>query len=100
MVTGDFVGVDKPVPESIDLKKNFVGEYKTKEGKRVVVIDNMFSKEDLDKLRVVILKYGQYYYDDSEAGDDSDNVQWIAGFSIDKYIQSRLWNITHRVSII
>jgi len=98
-ITSDFVGANKPAPRTIDFDSKLVAKYETKEGKKIFVFDDLFDKKDLDQLRVVILKYGLYYYDDSEV-EDSDNVQWIAGFSIDSYIQSRLWNITHKVLLL
>lgn len=97
-VTGDFVGANKPAPASIDIDGKQVSKYQTKDGKKIFVFDDLFDKSDLDQLRAVILKYGLYYYDDSEV-DDSDNVQWIAGFSVDSYIKSRLWTITRKVNI-
>lgn len=93
-----FVGSDKPAPANIDVAQHFVSERKSTQGKRILVFDDLFDKEDLDKLRVFIFKHGTYYYDDSDEGDnDSDNVQWIAGFEINHYIQSRLWNIMQQV---
>lgn len=89
-----FIGSNKPVPNDIDIEKNFVSSSKSLEGKEIHVFDDLFEKEDLDRLRAFIFKHGTYYYDDSDEGDDdSDNVQWIAGFEIDAYIKSRLWNI-------
>lgn len=94
-----FIGSDKPVPNDIDIEKNFVSSSKSLEGKEIHVFDDLFEKEDLDRLRAFIFKHGTYYYDDSDEGDDdSDNVQWIAGFEIDAYIKSRLWNIMQQVS--
>ncbi|XP_067048677.1 uncharacterized protein [Acropora muricata] len=89
-----FVGSDKPAPVGIDVGKHKVSEHLSMQGKRILVFDDLFDKEDLDKLRVFIFKHGTYYYDDSDEGDsDSDNVQWIAGFEINDYIKSRLWNV-------
>ena len=94
-----FIGSDKPVPNDIDIEKNFVSSSKSLEGKEIHVFDDLFEKEDLDRLRAFIFKHGTYYYDDSDEGDDdSDNVQWIAGFEIDAYIKSRLWNVMQQVS--
>ena len=94
-----FIGSDKPAPDNIDVAQHFVSEHKSTQGKRILVFDDLFDKEDLDKLRAFIFKHGTYYYDDSDEGDnDSDNVQWIAGFEINDYIQSRLWNIMQQVS--
>lgn len=93
-----FIGSDKPAPANINVTQHFVSEHKSTQGKRILVFDDLFNKEDLDKLRAFIFKHGTYYYDDSDEGDnDSDNVQWIAGFEINDYIQSRLWNIMQQV---
>ena len=93
-----FVGSDKPAPADINVAQHFVSEHESTQGKRIVVFDDLFYKEDLDKLRAFIFKHGTYYYDDSDEGDnDSDNVQWIAGFEINDYIRSRLWNIMQQV---
>ncbi len=62
------------------------------------MFDGLFTRDVLDHLRSVILNHGVYYYDDSY-DEDSDNVQWIAGFDVDKYVQSRMWRITGDVSM-
>ena len=94
-----FVGSDKPSPGKLDIRSYKVAEHQSLQGKKILVFDGLFEKEDLDKLRSVVLKYGTYYYDDSE-DEDSDNVQWIAGFTVDSYIRSRMWNITHQVLFV
>ena len=96
-----FVGSDEPAPVGIDVGKHKVSEHLSMQGKRILVFDDLFDKEDLDKLRVFIFKHGTYYYDDSDEGDsDSDNVQWIAGFEINDYIKSRLWNVMQQVGFL
>ena len=96
-----FIGSDKPAPVNIDVAKHFVSAHKSLEGKEIHVFDDLFDKEDLDKLRAFIFKHGTYYYDDSDEGDDdNDNVQWIAGFEINDYIKSRLWNIMQQVRLL
>ena len=93
-----FIGSDKPAPTGINIAQHKVSEHASTEGKKILVFDDLFDKEDLDKLRAFIFKHGTYYYDDTDEGDDdSDNVQWIAGFEVDSYIQSRLWNIMQQV---
>lgn len=93
-----FIGSDKSAPTNIDVAQHFVSEHTSTQGKKILVFDDLFDKEDLDKLRAFIFKHGTYYYDDSDEGDnDSDNVQWIVGFEINDYIQSRLWNIMQQV---
>lgn len=93
-----FIGSDKPAPTSINIAQHQVSEHTSTEGKKIVVFDDLFDKEDLDRLRAFIFKHGTYYYDDSDDGDDGgDNVQWIAGFEINDYIQSRLWKIMQQV---
>ncbi|EDO45046.1 predicted protein [Nematostella vectensis] len=96
-INGPFVSTGKPSPSSIDFDSKKVAEYQSSEGKKIFVFDDLYDKEDLDNLRAHILKYGVYYFDDSD-DNESDNVQWIAGFNIDNYLKSRFWNITHRVA--
>ena len=93
-----FIGSDKLAPQGIDVARHKVSEHTSMQGKRILVFDDLFDKEDLDKLRAFIFKHGTYYYDDSDDGDsDNDNVQWIAGFEINDYIQSRIWNVMQQV---
>ncbi|XP_070560656.1 uncharacterized protein [Ptychodera flava] len=87
---------EEPVEKQINVKEHFIQEYKSSEGWRVVVFDDLFDKKDLDDLRKYTLKYGEYYYDDS-LDSVSDNVQWIAGYEVKSYIKSRFWNITKQV---
>ena len=95
-----FVGSNAPAPMDINVAQHQVSEHQSTEGKKIFVIDDLFDRDDLDKLRAFILKHGTYYYDDTDLGDeDNDNVQWIAGFEIDDYVQSRLWNIMQQVRI-
>lgn len=96
-----FIGSDKPAPLGIDVAQHKVSEHTSMRGKRILVFDDLFDKEDLDKLRAFIFKHGTYYYDDSDEGDsDNDNVQWIAGFEINDYIQSRVWKIMQQVCCV
>ncbi|KAL9971354.1 hypothetical protein ACROYT_G023867 [Oculina patagonica] len=67
-----FIGSDRPAPADIDVAKHFVSVHKSSQGKKILVFDDLFDKEDLDKLRAFIFKHG---------------------FEINDYIQSRLWNI-------
>lgn len=71
---------------------------KSKEGKKIFVFDGLFDNDTLANLRSLILSYGVYFYDDSY-DKESDNVQWIAGFSVDKYVQSRMWEVTKKVKV-
>ena len=62
------------------------------------MFDGLFTRDVLDRLRSVTLNHGVYFYDDSY-DKDSDNVQWIAAFDVDKYVLSRMWGITRDVSM-
>ena len=62
------------------------------------MFDGLFTSDMLDQLRSAILNHGVYFYDDSY-DKESDNVQWIAAFEVDKYVQSRMWGITRDVSM-
>jgi len=61
------------------------------------VFDGLFAKEDLDALRTQTIKYGKYFYDD-RLDSQSDNVQWIAGFNVDRFVNSRFWPVIHQVA--
>ena len=84
--------------EQINVETKLVSEAKSKAGKKIVVFDDLFTRDVLDNLRSVILNYGVYFYDDSYEVE-SDNVQWIAAFDVDKYVQSKMWGITSDVSM-
>ena len=62
-----------------------------------MVYDNLFPEELLDHLRDHVLKYGVYYYDDSTSDPTSDNVQWIAGFPLQEFVESPYWSILKEV---
>ena len=51
----------------------------------------------MDALRTYTVKYGKYFYDD-QLDLTSDNVQWIAGFQVKKFVQSRFWPIVKKVA--
>ena len=75
-------------------------EFTTKTEKRKIsVYDNLFPKVLLDRLRDHVLKYGVYYYDDS-VDASSDNVQWIAGFKLDAFVESPYWPVLKKVICI
>ena len=93
---GLFPTPSSPVSQH-NMASHVVAHHTSAEGRNIFVFDDLFGKEDLDWLRALILKYGTYYYDDSDDDPDSDNVQWIAGFDVDDYAKSSLWNKTHQV---
>ncbi|XP_030842505.1 uncharacterized protein LOC753783 isoform X2 [Strongylocentrotus purpuratus] len=71
--------------------------YTTSQGKRLYIFDGLFNADDLMKLREFVPKHGKFYFDDS-LDLDSDNVQWIAGFPIDSYVQGKMWTATQKVA--
>ena len=83
--------------QKTNVETKLVSEAKSKEGKKIFVFDGLFTKDLLDQLRSAILNHGVYFYDDSY-DKESDNVQWIAAFEVDKYVQSRMWRITKDVA--
>ena len=85
---------DKPlVPNIAD---HVVANYSTLQGDKIFVFDNLFPTELLDHIRNHVLKYGTYFYDDS-IDEESDNVQWVAGFLMQEYILSPYWKIVKEV---
>jgi len=88
-----------PGLDQLDIDKHKKFEYTTKrDGRKIFVFDDLFPKEILDKLRTFVLKYGTYFYDDS-IDNESDNVQWVAGFLLDPYIKSPYWKVISKVNI-
>ena len=84
--------IEPPNPEQHQKLK-----YTTKGGRNIVVYDNLFPEELLDHLRDHVLKYGVYYYDESTSDPTSDNVQWIAGFPLEEFVESPYWSILKEV---
>ncbi|XP_033125447.1 uncharacterized protein LOC117123576 [Anneissia japonica] len=80
-----------------NIGEHFVKQYKSANGKRILVFDNLFLEEDLKKIQHHVLNFGDFYYDDS-FDFDSDNVVWIAAFSVDGFVRSRMWPIVQQVA--
>ncbi|XP_066295870.1 uncharacterized protein [Branchiostoma lanceolatum] len=91
-----FVTTGKPGIPNMDVQKHIIQEFYDSNDMKGVVLDNLFDEEDLSALRTFTIKYGQYYFDDS-IDLDSDNVQWIAGFPVESFVKSKMWNITSQV---
>ncbi|XP_076820366.1 uncharacterized protein LOC143465783 isoform X1 [Clavelina lepadiformis] len=88
-------GVDSS--PSLDVAKHLIMKRLSKNGEFLAVFDDLFDKRDLDALRTYTVKYGKYFYDD-HLDLTSDNVQWIAGFQVKKFVQSRFWPIVKKVA--
>nr|XP_026694880.1 uncharacterized protein LOC100186758 isoform X2 [Ciona intestinalis] len=82
---------------TLDLDKHLTLHRTSKAGEFVNVFDGLFSQADLDALRTYSIKYGKYYYDD-HLDMSSDNVQWIAGFNVNKFANSRFWPVISQVA--
>ncbi|KAI8479615.1 hypothetical protein Bbelb_426330 [Branchiostoma belcheri] len=91
-----FVTTEKPGIPNMDVQKHIIQEFYDSKDMKGVVLDNLFDEEDLSALRTFTIKYGHYFFDDS-IDLDSDNVQWIAGFPVESYVKSKMWNITSQV---
>lgn len=85
-----------PDPE-INFDKHLSLLRKNREGFRVAVFDELFPKSDLDELRTWTIKYGRYFFDDS-LDVSSDNVQWIAGFNVERFVESRFWPVIRKMA--
>ena len=94
-------GLFTPTKSTMDnrqpVNKYIVSQAISKNDKKIFVFDGLFDKDVLDNLRSNILNYGVFYYDDSY-DEDSDNVQWIAGFEVDHFVKSNLWETVQNVS--
>eukprot|EP00116_Pleurobrachia_bachei_P008335 sb/3468597/ len=92
----------QPFPEvfsgiQIDPNTNYAthvtATHKTALDRPVHVVDNLFSQETLSQLLQHVYTSSQYYYDDSEDGGETDNVQWISGYRTVEFVKSNLWNL-------
>ena len=93
-------GFARGFPFSDDESKSSVGEmnvaeyeinrYMTSEKKGIIVFDDLFSKDELDQLRSHIISHGRYLYQDGLEWD-SDNVQWITGYSVQDFVRTTYW---------
>lgn len=85
----DFALVDeKPVP-NWNLSSHLTRKYTDSAGKLVVVYDNVLSKQELGELRsYLIMFHDTYHYQihDESLEEDSDNVQWVAGFRVRPHV--------------
>ena len=74
----------------IDVAKYEINRYMTSTKKGIIVFDDLFSKDELDRLRSYIISHGKYFYDDSLEAD-SDNVHWISGYPVDDFVRTTYW---------
>ncbi|XP_032228281.1 uncharacterized protein LOC116611810 isoform X2 [Nematostella vectensis] len=82
-----------PVPE-VAYGKHLKRKVLDRQGRVVSFFDGLFTKGDLDALRLYLLHYNSAYayqgYDESK-DTEHDNVSWIAGIKVSKFIKSRIW---------
>ena len=71
------------------VESHITRQYYSKEGLQVIVLDNIFSQDDLDTLRNFVLENGTYNLDLSS--DSADNVRWVSGYEVDEFVKSHIW---------
>jgi len=64
---------------------------------QVYVFDELFAKSDLDALREYIIKYGKFL-DGNRVDFDSDNVDWIAVFTVDAFVHTKFWPVVQQIA--
>lgn len=102
LIEGDNVGNEFGFPlanfqtsQLTDVESHITRKYSSNEGLNVIVLDDIFSQEDLDVLRSFILENGTYTFDLSE--DSSDNVKWVTGYEVTAFAKSGIWALTKQV---
>ena len=83
------------VSKVIDVEKHITRRFVGPNGRKIFVLDNLFSHDDLEKLRQIV-NYKSYFFTD-RFDDGSDGVAWVASFSIQGFIKSHLWDIHRQV---
>ena len=79
----------------IDIESHITRRYYSAKGLSVTILDNIFSREDLDILRNFVLDNGTYNFDLSV--DSADNVKWVTGYEVDEFTKSRIWVVAKQV---
>ncbi|RDD39135.1 hypothetical protein TrispH2_008814 [Trichoplax sp. H2] len=79
----------------IDVEKYITRRYVGENGKKIYVLDNLFTPEELEGLRKLV-KYKEYFYTYIH-DDGSDGVSWMAIFSVQDFANSNLWKIHQQV---
>jgi Rps23 Pro-64 3,4-dihydroxylase Tpa1-like proline 4-hydroxylase len=87
------------------LNNDDVSSFKTRvfydsKGRQIVIYDNLFSLEEINRLRIDIVKqYTRYMYQPFDEGslEDNDNVQWIIPVTVEDFVRSRLWDVWKKV---
>lgn len=80
----------------IDVQKHITRQFTAPNGKKIYVLDDLYTPQELEGLRRLV-EYKQCFYLDSvDAG--SDAVSWMAQFSLQDFVDSNLWNIHQQVA--
>jgi Rps23 Pro-64 3,4-dihydroxylase Tpa1-like proline 4-hydroxylase len=79
----------------IDIKSHITRHFYSKDGLQVIILDNIFSEDDLNMLRNFVLENGTYNFDLSS--ESADNVQWITGYEVEEFVKSHIWAQTKQV---
>ena len=99
-ITGGFPlrsAADHQAAAGVNVAEHEVLRRQAQTGKKVVAFDNLFTDDELLALRSYIISHGKVFYDDSIDGY-SDNVQWISGFLVSYFVQTKYWDIIKKVS--
>ncbi|EDV24223.1 uncharacterized protein TRIADDRAFT_57489 [Trichoplax adhaerens] len=80
----------------LNVEKHITQRYVGENGKKIYVLDNLFTPEELEGLRKLV-EYKKYFYADMQ-DDGSDGVSWMAIFSVLDFANSNLWKIHQQVA--
>ena len=80
-----------PRENSWKIAKHISKEYQTADKKKIVVFDNVFTQDELNRFLEKI-ENGFYHYNPPNY-DSDDNVMWILGLDVSNLLQSDLWKL-------
>ena len=82
-------------PRTIHVQQHITRQFVAPSGKKIYVLDNIFTPEELNKLRQIV-EYKEYVHQ-QYLDKGSDGVSWLANFSLQDFVESNLWKIHQQV---
>lgn len=82
-------------PRVIQVQQHITRQFVAPSGKKIYVLDNVFTPSELEKLRQIV-EYKEYVHQ-QYLDKGSDGVSWLANFSLQDFVESNLWKIHQQV---
>ncbi|XP_068695620.1 uncharacterized protein [Montipora foliosa] len=79
----------------VDVKKFITRNFTTRDGRSIVVFDDLIPVKDLNALMHTVRSSG--YTDDAASKNSEDNVQWIMAFEVEEFVQTLMWQLFSQI---